>query len=104
VIRARRDTGRTGQIPRKECSRSKRPTSRRLSSTTGLFLAVFAVVTFYLAIASLRTDLVNEMVLWLAFASIVLLSIGARATTQSKGKQSHAERVEGIICGVDGGE
>jgi succinate-acetate transporter protein len=29
-----------------------------LSSATSLFLAVFAVVTFYLAIASLRTDLV----------------------------------------------
>jgi uncharacterized protein len=29
-----------------------------LSSATSLFLAVFAVVTFYLAVASLRTDLV----------------------------------------------
>jgi uncharacterized protein len=48
-------------------------------SATSLFLAVFAVVTFYLAIASLRTDLVNAMVLWLAFASLVLLSIGAGA-------------------------
>jgi hypothetical protein len=43
------------------------------------FLAVFAVVAFYLAIASLRTDLVNALVVWLAFANLVLLSIGAGA-------------------------
>ena len=45
-----------------------------------LFLAVFAVVTFYLAIASLRTDLVLAVILWLIFAGLVLLSIGAGAS------------------------
>jgi succinate-acetate transporter protein len=48
-----------------------------LSSATSLFLAVFAVVTFYLAIASLRTDLVLAVILWLIFLGLVLLSIGA---------------------------
>jgi hypothetical protein len=48
-----------------------------LSSATSLFLAVFAVVTFYLAIASLRTDLVLALILWLIFLGLVLLSIGA---------------------------
>ena len=40
----------------------------------------FAVVTFYLAIASLRTDLVLAVILWLIFVGLVLLSIGAGAT------------------------
>jgi succinate-acetate transporter protein len=48
-----------------------------LSSALSLFLAVFAVVTFYLAIASLRTDLVLTVILWLIFLGLVLLSIGA---------------------------
>ena len=48
-----------------------------LSSATSLFLAVFAVVTFYLAVASLRTDLVLAVILWLIFLGLVLLSIGA---------------------------
>lgn len=48
-----------------------------LSSALSLFLAVFAVVTFYLAIASLRTDLVLAAILWLVFLGLVLLSIGA---------------------------
>jgi succinate-acetate transporter protein len=50
-----------------------------LNSATSLFLAVFAVVTFYLAIASLRTDLVLAVILWLIFVGLVLLSIGAGA-------------------------
>jgi succinate-acetate transporter protein len=49
----------------------------QLSSATGLFLAVFAVITFYLAIASLRTDLVLTVIIWLIFVGLVLLSIGA---------------------------
>ena len=48
-----------------------------LSSALSLFLAVFAVVTFYLAVASLRTDLVLAAILWLIFLGLVLLSIGA---------------------------
>jgi len=51
-----------------------------LNSATSLFLAVFAVVTFYLAIASLRTDLVLATILWLIFVGLVLLSIGAGAS------------------------
>jgi len=49
----------------------------QLNTATSLFLAVFAVVTFYLAIASLRTDLVLALILWLIFVGLVLLSIGA---------------------------
>ena len=48
-----------------------------LSSAPSLFLAVFAVVTFYLAVASLRTDLVLAVILWLIFLGLVLLSVGA---------------------------
>ncbi|MGH3406205.1 MAG: acetate uptake transporter [Streptosporangiaceae bacterium] len=48
-------------------------------SATCLFLAVFAVITFYLAIASLRTDLVLTVIIWLIFVGLVLLSIGAGA-------------------------
>ncbi|MGH3172117.1 MAG: acetate uptake transporter [Trebonia sp.] len=51
----------------------------RLSSATSLFLAVFAVVTFYLAIASLRTDLILAAIIWLIFVGLVLLSIGTLA-------------------------
>ena len=49
----------------------------QLSSAVGLFLAVFAVITFYLAIASLRTDLVLTAIIWLIFVGLVLLSIGS---------------------------
>ena len=52
----------------------------QLGSALSLFLAVFAVVTFYLAIASLRTDLVLAVILWLIFVGLVLLSIGAGAS------------------------
>lgn len=54
-----------------------------LNSALSLFLAVFAVVTFYLAIASLRTDLVLAVILWLIFVGLVLLSIGAGASMSS---------------------
>ncbi len=52
----------------------------QLSSATSLFLAVFAVITFYLAVASLRTDLVLTVIIWLIFVGLVLLSIGAGAS------------------------
>jgi succinate-acetate transporter protein len=51
----------------------------QLNSALSLFLAVFAVVSFYLAIASLRTDLVLAVILWLIVVGLVLLSIGAGA-------------------------
>jgi uncharacterized protein len=53
----------------------------QLSSATSLFLAVFAVVTLYLAVASLRTDLVLTVIIWLIFVGLVLLSIGAGASS-----------------------
>lgn len=62
--------------------RHQRPAGQ-LSSAVSLFLAVFAVVTFYLAIASLRTDLVLTAILWLIFVGLVLLSIGAGASIGS---------------------
>jgi succinate-acetate transporter protein len=52
----------------------------QLGSATSLFLAVFAVITFYLAIASLRTDLVLTVIIWLIFVGLVLLAIGAGAS------------------------
>jgi uncharacterized protein len=52
----------------------------QLSSATSLFLAVFAVVTLYLAVASLRHDLVLSVIIWLIFVGLVLLSIGAGAS------------------------
>lgn len=42
-----------------------------------LFLAMFAVITFYFVIASLRTDAVLVAIFVLIFAGLVLLSIGA---------------------------
>lgn len=51
----------------------------QLNDATSLFLAVFAVITFYLAIASLRTDLVLAVIIWLIFAGLVVLSVGAGA-------------------------
>ncbi len=48
-----------------------------LNDATSLFLAVFAVISFYLAIASLRTDLVLTVIIWLIFIGLVVLSIGA---------------------------
>jgi uncharacterized protein len=51
----------------------------QLNDATSLFLAVFAVVSFYLAIASLRTDLVLTVIIWLIFVGLVVLSVGAGA-------------------------
>jgi uncharacterized protein len=51
----------------------------QLNDATSLFLAVFAVISFYLAIASLRTDLVLTVIIWLIFVGLVVLSIGAGA-------------------------
>jgi uncharacterized protein len=51
----------------------------QLDDATSLFLAVFAVISFYLAIASLRTDLVLTVIIWLIFVGLVVLSIGAGA-------------------------
>jgi uncharacterized protein len=58
----------------------------QIDSATSFFLAVFAVPAFYLAIASLRTDLVNALVVWLTCAALVLLSIviGARIDDVTK--------------------
>jgi uncharacterized protein len=49
------------------------------NDANSLLLAVFAVITFYLAIASLRTDLVLTVIIWLIFVGLVVLSIGAGA-------------------------
>jgi uncharacterized protein len=47
------------------------------NDANSLLLAVFAVITFYLGIASLRHDLVLCVIIWLIFAGLVVLSIGA---------------------------
>jgi uncharacterized protein len=49
------------------------------NDANSLLLAVFAVITFYLGIASLRHDLVLCLIIWLIFAGLVVLSIGAGA-------------------------
>jgi succinate-acetate transporter protein len=49
------------------------------NDANSLLLAVFAVISFYLAIASLRTDLVLTVIIWLIFVGLVVLSIGAGA-------------------------
>jgi len=51
----------------------------QLNDATSLFLAVFAVISFYLAVASLRTDLVLTVIIWLIFVGLVVLSVGAGA-------------------------
>lgn len=51
----------------------------QLNDATSLFLAMFAVISFYLAIASLRTDLVLTVIIWLIFIGLVVLSVGAGA-------------------------
>jgi succinate-acetate transporter protein len=51
----------------------------QLNDAICLFLAVFAVISFYLAIASLRTDLVLTVIIWLIFVGLVVLSVGAGA-------------------------
>jgi succinate-acetate transporter protein len=47
------------------------------NDANSLLLAVFAVITFYLGIASLRTDLVLSAIIWLIFIGLVVLSVGA---------------------------
>ena len=37
------------------------------------------MITFYLAIASLRTDLVLTVIIWLIFVGLVVLSVGSGA-------------------------
>jgi succinate-acetate transporter protein len=49
------------------------------NDANSLLLAVFAVITFYLGIASLRTDLVLTAIIWLIFVGLVVLSVGAGA-------------------------
>jgi uncharacterized protein len=51
----------------------------QLNDAISLLLAVFAVITFYLGVASLRHDLVLAAIIWLIFAGLVVLSIGAGA-------------------------
>lgn len=48
-----------------------------VDQSIALFLAVFAVVTFYFFLASLKTDLVLVVVFALIFIGLVLLAIGA---------------------------
>jgi succinate-acetate transporter protein len=48
-----------------------------VGSAVSLFLAVFAIVTFYFFLASLKTDAVLVIILALIFIGLVLLSIGA---------------------------
>lgn len=51
----------------------------QLNDANSLFLAMFAVISFYLAIASLHTDLVLTVIIWLIFVGLVVLSVGAGA-------------------------
>lgn len=48
-----------------------------LNSAVSLFLAVFAVVSFYLFLASLRTDVVLAVIIGLIVIGLALLSYGA---------------------------
>lgn len=48
-----------------------------VGSALALFLAMFAVLTFYFFVASLKTDLVLVVVFALIFIGLVLLAIGA---------------------------
>ncbi len=48
-----------------------------INSAVALFLAMFAVITFYFVIASLRTDMVLVAVFALIFIGLVLLAIGS---------------------------
>jgi len=51
--------------------------SSAINSALALFLAMFAVITLYFVIASLRTDMVLVAVFALIFIGLVLLAIGA---------------------------
>jgi len=57
-----------------------------LGSATSLLLAVFAVVSVYLGIAALREDLLIAAIIWLIFLSLLILSIGAGATSSGTTK------------------
>jgi uncharacterized protein len=52
-----------------------------INSAVALFLAMFAVITFYFVIASLRTDMVLVAIFALIFIGLVLLAIGAGAAS-----------------------
>lgn len=52
-----------------------------VSTGVALFLAMFAVVTFYFILASLRTDVVLVAVFALIFAGLVCLAIGEQAAS-----------------------
>lgn len=54
-----------------------------LSSALSLFLAMFAVITIYLFIASLRTDIVLAVILALIFLGLAALSIGEATGDES---------------------
>lgn len=53
-----------------------------VGSAISLFLAMFAVLTFYFFLASLRTDWVLVVIFALIFIALVLLSIGAGSGVQ----------------------
>jgi hypothetical protein len=54
-----------------------------INSSVALFLAMFAVLTFYFFIASLRTDMVLVGVFFLIFVGLVLLAIGAGENSET---------------------
>jgi len=60
---------------------AKMATPGSVSAGVALFLAMFAVVTFYFLLASLRTDAVLVAVFALIFIGLVLLAIGAKTGT-----------------------
>jgi len=51
----------------------------QITSAVSLFLAMWAVLSFIFGIASLRTDAVLVVIIWLIFIGLVLLSIGIGA-------------------------
>jgi uncharacterized protein len=53
----------------------------QLNDANSLFLAMFAVISFYLAVASLRTDLVLTVIIWLIFVGLTVLAVGAGANS-----------------------
>jgi uncharacterized protein len=55
--------------------------SNAVDSALALFLAMFAVLTFYFFVASLRTDMVLAAIFALIFIGLVLLAIGAGAAS-----------------------
>jgi succinate-acetate transporter protein len=51
----------------------------QVSSAVALFLAMWAVLSFIFGVASLRTDAVLVLIIWLISIGLVLLAIGAGA-------------------------